>query len=296
LRIIVLGAAAGGGFPQWNSHAGACRRARAGDPAARPATQTSIAVSGDDRHWFILNAAPDLREQINRTPWLHPNSGLRSTPITGVLLTCGEVDALAGLLNLREGQPFTLYGTAQTHAVIAASPIFDVLARGVVERRTLGLDEQVSLAGGLQVQLFAVPGKVPLYLEDQANTSDGDVVGIAVTQKDMTLCFVPGCAAMTPGLAARLHGSDIVMFDGTLWRDDEMIAAGLGRKTGRRMGHMSISGADGVIAAFAGLDVQRKILIHLNNSNPVLLDEAPERAAVRAAGWDVAYDGMEILL
>jgi pyrroloquinoline quinone biosynthesis protein B len=165
-----------------------------------------------------------------------------------------------------------------------------------VERRTLGLDEPVKLAGDLSIQLFAVPGKVPLYLEARAESADGDVVGVALTQHDRTMLFVPGCAAMNDALTARLRAADIVMFDGTLWRDDEMIRAGLGRKTGRRMGHMSISGADGVIASLAGLSAQRKILIHLNNSNPVLLDDSAERAEVRAAGWEVAFDGMEILL
>jgi pyrroloquinoline quinone biosynthesis protein B len=296
MRAIVLGAAAGGGFPQWNSNAPACRRARAGDPAAKPRTQASLAVSGDDRHWFIINASPDLREQLFNTPDLHPREGLRSTPINGVILTSGEVDAVAGLLNLRERQPFTLYATPQTQAVLASNPIFDVLDRSVVTRRVVHLGEVIDLPGGISVELFAVPGKVPLYLEETASSADGDVVGVAVQHGASTLLYVPGCAAMNAALADRLHGADVVMFDGTLWTDDEMIRAGLGPKTGQRMGHMSVSGPQGVKAALAELQIRRKILVHINNSNPILLDDSAERATATAAGWEVGYDGMEIRL
>jgi pyrroloquinoline quinone biosynthesis protein B len=296
MRALILGAAAGGGFPQWNSNAPACRRARAGDPAAKPRTQASLAISGDDRHWFIINASPDLREQVFKTPDLHPREGLRSTPISGVILTSGEVDAVAGLLNLREREPFSLYATQQTQAVLASNPIFDVLDRSVVHRRVVQLDEVIDLLGGISVEIFAVPGKVPLYLEDTASSADGDVVGIAVRQRDSTLLYVPGCAAMNGGLADRLRGADVVMFDGTLWTDDEMIRAGLGPKTGQRMGHMSVSGPNGVMAALAELQIRQKILVHINNSNPILLDDSPERATATAAGWEVGYDGMEICL
>jgi pyrroloquinoline quinone biosynthesis protein B len=296
MRAIVLGAAAGGGFPQWNSNAPGCRRARSGDPAARPRTQASLAVSGDDRHWFLLNASPDLREQLFRTPELHPSDGLRSTPISGVILTSGEVDAVAGLLNLREREPFTLYATPQTLAVLAANPIFDVLASGVVARRAIELDETIALEGGLTAEMFAVPGKVPLYLEETAAEAEGDVVGVTVRQNGSTLCYVPGCAAMNERLAARLRGADVVLFDGTLWTDDEMIRAGLGAKTGQRMGHMSVAGPDGVMAQLANLPIGRKILVHINNSNPILLDDSPERAQAAAAGWEVGFDGMEMRL
>ena len=301
---VVLGAAAGGGFPQWNSHAPACRRARSGDRSARPLTQASIAVSLDGQSWILLNASPDLRQQIEANPLLHPREGLRSSPIAGVALTGGDVDAIAGLLTLRERQPFAIYGTRRIQDVLDANPIFEVLARDLVVRRAVALDEPVTVAETadgtrrLTLEFFAVPGKVPLYLEQPGATppivEGEETVGIAVGDGRRRLFFIPGCAAMTEALAARLSGADVVFFDGTLWTDDEMIRAGLGSKTGARMGHMSVDGPTGTLAAFRSLDVGRKILIHINNSNPILLGDSPERAMVEAAGWDVAYDGMEV--
>jgi pyrroloquinoline quinone biosynthesis protein B len=294
MRAIVLGSAAGGGFPQWNSNAQACRRARAGEPAARPRTQASIAVSGDGPLWTVMNASPDLRQQIEATAELHPSTGLRSSPIGAVVLTGAEVDCVAGLLSLRERQPFELFATARIHAVLDANPIFDVLDRNIVTRRVISLDEDVTLPGGVALRLFSVAGKVPLYLEGAAEAAEDDTVGARLSHASAELFYVPACAAMTPSLSDRLRGADTVMFDGTLWRDDEMILAGLGPKTGRRMGHMSVSGDGGAIEAFAELGVRRKMLLHINNSNPVLLDDSPERAEVERAGWQVAFDGMRV--
>ncbi len=310
MRAVVLGSAAGGGFPQWNGNTVACRRARAGDAAARPRTQASLAVSADSRQWFILNAAPDLRQQIEATPALWPSGAPRSSPIAGVVLTGGDVDAIAGLLTLRERQPFSIHAMAPVLEVLDTNRIFDVLARDLVARRPMKLDEPVMLTlpdgtpSGLVCTAFAVPGKVPLYLEsdDQpAIRTDERTVGLRLSDRaggagagGAALFFVPGCAAMTPALADRLRGAALVLFDGTLWTDDEMIRAGLGTKTGRRMGHMSVSGPDGTIAAFADLGVRRKVLIHVNNSNPVLLDNSPERTEATAQGWEVAWDGMEL--
>jgi pyrroloquinoline quinone biosynthesis protein B len=296
MRMIVLGAAAGGGFPQWNSNGEACRRARAGDPTARPRTQASIAVAGDGPSWTVVNASPDLRQQIELTPELQPTTGLRSTPIGAVVLTSGEVDCVAGLLHLREKQPFDLLATARIHRGLEANPIFEVLDRSVVQRRMIRLDEAVTLPGGITLRLFPVAGKVPLYLEDRAEAAEDDTVGACLSHGGTTLFYIPACAAITRTLAARLRGADTVLFDGTLWRDDEMIRKGLGSKTGRRMGHMSLSGADGTLAAFAELGVRRKILLHINNSNPVLLDDSPERAEVVRAGWQVGFDGMRFSL
>jgi pyrroloquinoline quinone biosynthesis protein B len=294
MRAIVLGSAAGGGFPQWNSNAQACRRARAGEPAAKPRTQASIAVSGDSPLWTVMNASPDLRQQIEATAELQPSTGLRSSPIGAVVLTAAEVDCVAGLLSLRERQPFELFATARIHAVLDANPIFDVLNRDIVTRRVIALDEDVTLPGGVALRLFSVAGKVPLYLEGAAEAAEDDTVGARLSHAGEELFYVPACAAMTPALTDRLRGADTVMFDGTLWRDDEMILAGLGPKTGRRMGHMSVSGDGGAIEAFAGLGVRRKVLLHINNSNPVLLDDSPERAEVERAGWQVAFDGMRV--
>jgi pyrroloquinoline quinone biosynthesis protein B len=309
LRAIILGAAAGGGFPQWNSAGAGCRRARAGDPAAPALTQASLAVSADGERWVLLNAAPDLRAQLAATPALHPRPAvgrIRHSPIAAVVLTGAEVDTIAGLLTLREGHPFALYGAHPTLATLAANPIFGAVNPAIVPRRALPLDHPLALADaagaplGLTLEAFAVPGKVPLFAErdgaDPGRAEDGETIGLAIAAGGERLFFIPGCAAMTGALAARLRGAACVLFDGTLFADDEMIRAGAGSKTGARMGHMSIAGSAGTLAAFAPLGVRRRIFIHLNNTNPVLLADSPERAHVAAAGWEVATDGMEITL
>lgn len=299
MDVIVLGAAAGGGFPQWNSNAEGCRRARAGDPAAPARTQASIAVSGDGEHWYVVNASPDLRQQINQTRELHPKHGLRSTPIAGVILTGAEVDTITGLLTLREREPFDIFATRPVLDQLDANPIFEALDRNLVARRSIELEEPIALKG-LTARLFSVPGKVPLYAEKGENPAsiveNGETVGLEVSDGRARMLFIPGCARMTDALRTRVEGADLVMFDGTLWQDDEMIRAGLGQKTGQRMGHMSVNDASGTVAAFRDLTIGRKIFIHINNSNPILLAESPERAQVEGSGWDVAYDGMRISL
>jgi pyrroloquinoline quinone biosynthesis protein B len=307
LLAVVLGSAAGGGFPQWNSNAPACRRARQGDLRAKARMQAALAVSANHKDWFVLNASPDLRLQIEATQQLHPREGLRSSPIAGVVLTGGDVDAIAGLLHLRERHRFNVYSPSRVLAILAANPIFDVLALDCVQRIELPLDKQIELAGssgasGLAVVAFAVPGKLPLYLEtdghDPGLSEEGDTIGLEVieTATGKSLFFIPGCAAMTERLRHRLAGSALVFFDGTLWRDDEMIRLGVGSKTGRRMGHMSMDGDDGSIAVFRDLDTGRRIFIHINNSNPALLEDSPERRIANEAGWEIAYDGMEVTL
>lgn len=312
VQAVVLGSAAGGGFPQWNSAGPGCLRARAGDPAARPRTQTSLAIRADGERYVLFNAAPDLRAQILATPALAPRpaaGAVRHSPIAAVVLTGAEIDSIAGLLSLRERHGFALYGTRQTLSVLAANPIFAALDPAIVPRRTLlpgatlALQDAAGSPLGLMLTAFAVPGKVPLFAEDQAGppgrADDGGTVGLAVSHAaapDRVLFFIPGCAAMTPELSARLSGAACVLFDATLWRDDEMILAGAGGRTGARMGHISLSGPGGTLEAFRDLGVARRILIHLNNTNPVLLDDSPERAEVTRLGWEVAHDGMEIVL
>ncbi len=308
LKILVLGAAAGGGFPQWNSNDPAARRARAGDLAAKPMTQSSVAVSGDGERWILFNASPDLRQQINDNSWLHPaaHAPIRSSPIASVVLTNADVDHVAGLLNLRESQPLSLYGHPRMLNVLAGNSIFNVLNPAYVARRPLDTDNEVEICDsngeglGITVTTFPVPGKVALWLEDSAapnlGTVPGDTVGVKISCGAASLFYIPGCAAMTNDLAQRLQGATLVFFDGTLWRDDEMIAAGVGSKTGRRMGHMSCSGADGSIAAFRDLAVARKFFIHINNTNPLLLFDSAERREAQLAGWGVAIDGMEMEL
>jgi pyrroloquinoline quinone biosynthesis protein B len=296
LTAIVLGAAAGGGFPQWNCRCAVCRLAWDGDPRVTPRTQASLAVSADGSRWTLLNAAPDLRAQLAATPVLHPRGALRTSPIEAVVLTGAEIDQTAGLLNLRERQPFMLAGTAETLAALGTNTMFDALAADVVTRRAVEIGKPFVLPGGLSAELFVVPGKVPLYMERGTPLTaeeTGSNVGIEVSADGARLCFVPGAAAMTPALLRRLAGADVVLFDGTLFTDDEMIAAGLGEKTGRRMGHMPIDG--GSLDALRDLKA-RRIYIHINNTNPVLIDGSPQRRAVEAAGWEIAADGQEIVL
>ena len=298
LTAIVLGAAAGGGFPQWNCNCDVCRLAWAGDRRVRARTQASLAVSSDRQHWTLLNASPDLRAQIQATAALHPRTGLRHSPVHSVVLTGAEIDQTAGLLSLRERQPFTLLATAATLAAVAGNPMFGVLAADVVARRALAPGERFALGEGVEAELFMVPGKLPLYLEDEnpdtASESAANV-GVELSDGRARLAFVPGAAKVTPALRQRLSRADVVLFDGTLYTDDEMIRTGTGEKAGRRMGHMPIDGADGSLAALAGLP-GRRIFVHINNTNPILVDGSPERARVEAAGWEVAFDGMEIVL
>jgi pyrroloquinoline quinone biosynthesis protein B len=299
LRIVVLGSAAGGGFPQWNSACPVGRRAWQKDPAAPWRTQCSLAVSAG-AGWLLLNASPDLRAQILATPALQPQEAPRHSPIEAVVLTNGDVDHIAGLLSLRESQPLRLLATRRILDVLAANPIFDVLNPAFVSREALELGRPAQAGPGVRVTPFAVPGKVALYLEGEApevGRITEDTVGLEVAGLDGGRCFfIPGCAALTRELEERLHGAEVVFFDGTLWRDDEMIRSGTGVKTGARMGHMSVSGAGGSLDALTRLDIGRKIYIHINNTNPILLADSPERAAVEAAGFEVAFDGMEVIV
>jgi pyrroloquinoline quinone biosynthesis protein B len=298
LTAIVLGSAGGGGYPQWNCLCAACRLAWSGDKRAKPRSQASLAVSADGESWTLINASPDLRAQLMATPQLHPRGGARGSPIAAVVVSGAEVDQIAGLLTLRERQPFTLFATAQTHATLNANPIFGVLAADVVSRSAVALEKPFTLPGGLSAELFAVPGKMPLYLEAgdaPSAADDGGNVGVELSYESHRLAYVPGAAAMTPSLQQRLANADVALFDATLFADDEMIAAGVGEKTGRRMGHMPLTGEGGSLAALASLR-GRRILTHINNTNPILIEGSAERRKVEALGFEVAEDGMEIVL
>lgn len=308
--IKVIGAGAGGGLPQWNCNGQNSADARHGLPSVQPRTQASVAVSADERQWVLLNAAPDLRQQINATPELQPDRDgpPRNSPIKAVVLTNGDVDAIAGLLCLRESQPLTVYGSARVLDVLAGNSVFDVLNPELVKREAMTLGTSFAVTGpdgpvGLTVEAFTVPGKIPLYLEDEEKgtggsfgTEEGDTVGLKVTE-DATgkhFFFIPGCSGLDDALRARLDRAPLLFFDGTLYTNDEMIEQGLMQKTGDRIGHMNMSGPKGTIEQMAPLGIERKIFIHINNSNPVLRDDSPERAAVEAAGWEVSYDGMAV--
>lgn len=310
MKIRILGSAAGGGFPQWNCNCRNCADVRAGKPGFKARTQCSLAVSANGRDWVLLNAAPDLRQQINDNPVLGAvaNGKLRNSPIKAAVITGGDIDFVAGLLNLRELEPLVIYAAPQVLATLAANSVFNVLDRSVVDRRELPFGRPEAIEGpngptGLTVEAFAVPGKIALYLEDASKggnygSTEGDTIGLKVSDPaaGTSFYYVPGCAEVDTALAARLKGASLVFFDGTLYTDDEMIRAGLMQKTGARMGHMSISGPEGSVAVLDKLGIHRKIYVHINNSNPVLNDNSLERKATEAAGWEVGYDGMEVTL
>ena len=308
LRIVVLGAAAGGGVPQWNCGCEVCRTARSA-PSGLARTQASIAFSNDGHHWYLVNASPDLRQQLIATPQLHPKAGqLRHTPIAGVILTNAEIDAVVGLLSMREGSPFTIYGHPKVLAILKANSIFDVLNEKNVKRQDIEIDTAFEpplpngSPSGIEVLPFTVPGKGAWYLEGKAHpggsSGEGDTLGLRICDKatDRHFYFLAACADVTDALKSRLAGAPLVFFDGTIWRDDELIAQGLSTKTGRGMGHIAMSGRAGAIESLAGLDIDRKIFLHINNSNPALLVDSAERKFLERAGWQIPADGTEIVL
>jgi pyrroloquinoline quinone biosynthesis protein B len=308
LRVVVLGAAAGGGVPQWNCGCPVCLKARSEHPELQ-STQASIAFSADGKHWFLVNASPDLRQQLVATPQLHPKAGkLRHSPIAGVILTNSEIDAVAGLLSMREGSPFTIYGHARVLAILKSNSIFNVLNEKNVKRQPIAVEQAFEPTlpdgspSGVEVLPFEVPGKGAWYLEGKAHPAGGDGVGdtlglrIADKASGKYFYFLAACARVTDDLKSRLAGAPLIFFDGTVWRDDELVVAGLGNKTGQGMGHISMSGDHGAIESLKGLDIGRKVFLHINNSNPALLHGSDERNAAEHAGWQIPADGTEITL
>lgn len=301
IKILILGTAAGGGVPQWNCGCDNCRDARSG-ALDIGGNQASVAISADGDNWFLINASPDLRQQIANTPALWPKQGLkRHSPIAGVILTNGEIDAITGLLTLREGSPFTLYAHDRVLSILKANSIFNALKPENVGRQAIATGASFSLAApdgqpsGLEVFAFAAPGKAALFIEDSDKHAEGDTLGLVVTHQSTgaRLVFLAACAAITEDILRLIDGADAVFFDGTLWRDDEMIAQGLSSKTGQRMGHIAMSDA---IPALADTAVERKFFLHINNSNPALRPGSGERKTLEAAGWSIPAEGMEITI
>lgn len=258
-------------------------------------TQSSVALSSGGQT-AILNASPDIRVQLDARG-LHPPE-LRGSPVKAVVLTNGDVDHVAGLLSLRESTPFTVHATSETLEILD-QPIFRVLNPDHVDRSTIALEEPFRPIPGLTVTPFAVPGKVALYLEEgEPDTAlmGEQTIGLLLEAVGRRVFYIPGCAQITDELLARLDGADLLLFDGTVWANDEMKRTGTGSKTGARMGHLPMSGPDGSIARLRGLSRARRIFVHINNTNPVLQPGSPERAEVEAAGWELAHDGMEITL
>lgn len=260
-------------------------------------SQSSVAVSVDGEKWLILNASPDIRDQLARTPQLQPRD-LRGTPIEAVLLTNADVDHIAGLLILREKTGFQVLASGDILETLEANAIFNVLDRALVHREQMALDQSIAPLPGLKVTPLAVPGKVALFLEgDTVNTEEigEQTIGLVLDDGTHRAAYVPGCASLPDWVVDSLSDVDLLLFDGTVWENDDMKRTGTGVKTGKRMGHVQMAGPNGSLARLAGVDA-RKIFVHINNTNPVLQPAGPERKVLHAAGWEVAFDGMEIVL
>jgi pyrroloquinoline quinone biosynthesis protein B len=296
MQCLVLGSAAGGGFPQWNCGCPNCALARAGDPRARPRTQVSVAASADGESWLVIGASPDMRQQIMDNPAMAPKAA-RHSPITGVVLVSADIDGIAGLLTLREQQPFRIFAPAPILQILRDNALFASLDPALVERVAIRPDEPIDTGFGLHLTLLAMPGKVPLYHEDRsaAVAEQAATYAARIEAEGRTAIIAPACADITDSVLAKLAAADVLFFDGTLYDDQEMIAAGLGHKTGRRMGHAPVSGPGGSLERLAD-HPGRRIYLHINNTNPMLLEDSPQRHAVQAAGFEVAYDGLHVTL
>ncbi len=306
MRIRVLGSAAGGGFPQWNCGCPNCRGVRLGTITARPRSQESVAISADGQAWFLLNASPEIRAHIEGFAPLQPRAP-RHTAIAGILLTNGDLDHCLGLLALRESQPLTLYATEQVRrGFTERNVLYGTLERfpGQVtwqrlrpgESRELDAPEDAARPSGLVVEAIAVPGQPPLHLRAHHAPTSEDNVGLRV--RDLrtggTLAYFSGIAAPTPAFTDVIASADCSFIDGTFWSSDELIALGLSDRRAEDMAHWPIGGAEGSLAALAGTGRGRKIFIHINNTNPILREDSSERAAIGAAGFEVAHDGLEL--
>ena len=298
VRARILGSAAGGGFPQWNCRCPTCEAARTGTDA-RPRTQSSLAIRGAEGPWFLANASPDLRQQLEGLA-AEGADGVRAAPVAGILLTDAEIDHTAGLLLLRESSAaIRVYGSTQVRrALTDGYPVLPILTGYCgVDWRTLEPGASFPLDGSsLEVESFAVGGDAPRYLA--ATEAEVQASGLVFRDRSTggVLTYVPGLARLDDDVLGRLAASDVALVDGTFWRDDELARLGISGRTARQMGHVPLSGPGGALEAFARLERPRVILVHVNNTNPVLLERSPERAAVLRAGAEVAYDGLEVEL
>jgi pyrroloquinoline quinone biosynthesis protein B len=297
VRVRILGSAAGGGFPQWNCHCTTCEAARTG--AARPRTQSSLAIRGAVGPWFLANASPDLRQQLEALA-ADRADGVRGAPVMGILLTDAEIDHTAGLLLLRESSSaIRVYGSEPVRrALTDGYPVLPMLAGYCgVEWHTLEPGRSLQIDGSsLEVESFAVGGDAPRYLAGTG--ADVEASGLVFRDRATggVLTYVPGLARLDDEVLGRLDASAVVLVDGTFWRDDELVRLGISERTARQMGHVPLSGPGGTLEAFARLERPRVILVHINNTNPVLLERSPEREAVLRAGAEVGYDGLELEL
>ena len=310
MRVKVLGSAAGGGFPQWNCGCANCSGFRSGTLKARLRTQAQVAVSSDPLHWFLLNASPDLRQQILATPELSVAPSSLASPISTILLTSADVDCVMGLLHLREFQPLHIYSTLSVRRILTEeNSLFRVLARSnpPVRWDSLSLDRIIPLAPpsspGAKDGFFckAVPllGGFPDYVSDSLKGSfppEEAVIGLQLVHKEKRFFYAPSVSGVGDDWQRSVEESDLALLDGTFWKDDELIQAKRSRKTARDMGHLPLWGERGMLKLPFRLGKTKRVLMHINNTNPVLNEESPEHRAVREAGWEIAYVGMEFNL
>jgi len=305
VRIHVLGSAAGGGFPQWNCGCPNCAGLRAGTLAATPRKQASIGLSDSEGNCFLIHATPDISAQLAGFPPLHPRA-LRDTPLAGIILTNGDLDQCLGLLSLRESQPLHIYATEPVRqAVTEGNRFYRALNRtpGQVtwhELKLYGSETMLTTdrrSSQLVVTTIPVPGKVPLYVEDQVEPQIEDNIALLVSEMTggPSLGYAPCLGAIDPEVERIIEIADCLFFDGTFWSEDELVALGIGTKKARDMAHWPLAGSNGSLSVLAKSS-SRRILIHINNTNPVLRDDSPERRQAEQAGVEVAYDGMEIVL
>jgi pyrroloquinoline quinone biosynthesis protein B len=307
MRIEILGSAAGGGFPQWNCNCRNCRSSRDGTLGGKPRTQTQVAICNDDRAWFLLNASPDLRMQIEATPVLHPrmlrprNQG-RNSPIGAVLLTSADIDQIAGLLSLRELHPFRIYCTSSIRRILQEdNSVFAMLNRvpDQVSWAEINCDGsfclQAERGAGINCSVLSLGSRFPAYVSrDRSaalNPEEALLGVIAESSSGKRLAYMPAVPAVDEPLLKRLQETDLLLFDGTFWSDDELIREQGRGSTAREMGHIPISGAVGSLRLLAGLRRPRKVFVHVNNTNPMLDESGSEYREVRAAGWEIAEDG-----
>lgn len=304
MRIRLLGTAAGGGVPQWNCNCPVCCEARAGGGRVQSRTQSSVAVSADGQHWFLLNASPDIRAQIENFPPLQPStSKIRSSPIQAILLTNADLDHTLGLLLLREGEKLRIHATAAVRRSlsegISLTSTLDTFC-GAEWIEPPSKPEPLVLRDGSESGLTygAIPlkGKSPRYAKSEARPSTGNAVGYRVTDTKTggRLLFLPEVAAIDDKLLSILSECEALLFDGTFWSEDEMRERGTGTLSAADMGHLPISGTSGSVNVLAKLGVKHKIYTHINNTNPILIEDSPECAAVKTAGCIVGRDGLEI--
>jgi pyrroloquinoline quinone biosynthesis protein B len=304
MQIRVLGAAAGGGFPQWNCNCRNCDGVRKGTIRAHARTQSSIAVSGNGVDWVLFNASPDLLAQIKAFPALQPGRSIRDTGIRAIVLVDGQVDHTTGLLMLREGKPLEIWCTDMVREdLTTGNPLFNILGHycGVNwHRLPTAAGSAFAIDGAEHLNFLAVPlkSKAPPYSPHRDNPHEGDNIGLLIsdTRTGKKLFYAPGLGEIELHLEPLLKQADAVLVDGTFWTDDEMIQMGISKKRARDIGHLPQSGDGGMISVLKPLPAGRKILIHINNTNPILDEDSPERAELGRAGIEVAYDGMEIEL